>query len=193
LERSIEEFKRALSICPLDHASRAAAQSNLAMAKFILCQVEDTDASLEIPLSLYRNALTTRPVGHVDRPSTLIQLATVHFARLGKRRDEVEGAHAEALLYEAMELSSTDSHEKRAATFVLQLHAGRGVGHVQAGGESSVEQDSTSRLTDEDPWIFSVQLLDRFERFGDLAELQQQSHFWRNWSGLLRFGMTGTA
>ena len=72
-----------------------------------------------------------------------------------------------------MELSSTESHEKRAATFMLQLHLGRGVGLVQTDGESSVEQDSTSRLTDEDLWIFSAQLLHHFERLGDVANLQR--------------------
>ena len=143
------------------------------MATFVLCQAEDADASLEVPLSLYRKALAARPVGHIDRPSTLIQLAAVHFALFEKQRDEVEGARAEALLHEAMELGSTESHEKRAATFVLQLYAGRGVGPVQADSESSVEQDSTARLTDEGPWILSVQLLHRFERFGDMADLQQ--------------------
>jgi hypothetical protein len=93
----------------------------------------------------------------------------VHFAHFEKRRDEVAGARAEALLHEAMELSSAGSHEKRAATFMLQLHARRRVGPVQADGESS----STSRLTDEDLCIFSLQLLRRFEWFGDLADLQQ--------------------
>ena len=132
----------------------------------------DTDSSLDVPLSLYRNALAARPVGHSDRPSTLILLAAVHFARFEKRRDVMEGVRIEALVHEAMELSATESHEKRAATFLLQLHGGRGVGHVQADGDSSVEQDSVSRLTDEDPGIFSVQLLDRFERFGDVADLQ---------------------
>jgi hypothetical protein len=143
------------------------------MAKFILCQVEDTYGSLEVSLGLYRNALAARPVGHVDRPSTLIQLAAVHFARFEKRRDEVEEARAEALLQEAIELSSTESHEKRAATFVLELHARRRVNPIRADDKSSMEQDSTSRLTDEDPWIFSVQLLHRFKRFGDIADLQQ--------------------
>jgi hypothetical protein len=105
------------------------------MAKFILCQVEDTyGLPRAIPLSLYRNCTCYRPIGHVDRPSTLIQLAAVHFARFQKRRDEVEGARAEALLNEAIELSSTESHERRAATFMLQLHAGRRVGPVQADG-----------------------------------------------------------
>jgi hypothetical protein len=121
------------------------------MVKFIHYHVEDTDASLEVPLGLYRDVLAARPVSHVDRPSTLIQLATVHFAHFEKRRDEVAGARAEALLHEAMELSSAGSHEQRAATFMLQLHARRRVGPVQADGESS----STSRLTDED-YAFSV-------------------------------------
>ena len=143
------------------------------MAKFILCLVEDMGGSFEVPLGLYYNALAARPVGHVDRPSTLIQLAAVHFARFEKRRDKVEGARAEALLQEAMELSSTQSHEMGAATFLHKLHAEREVGPVQADGASSVEQDSISRLTHEDLLIFSVQLLHQFERFGDVADVQQ--------------------
>ena len=159
-------------MCLLDHPCRAAAQSNLAMAKFILCRVEDMDASFEVPLRLYRNAFAARPVGHVDRPSTLIQLAVLHFVRFKKRRDEAEGAWADELLHEVMQLCSTESHERRAANFVLQLHVGRGLGPVQQDGESLMEQDSTSRLMDEGLWIFSVQLLHRFERFGDEANLQ---------------------
>ena len=173
LECSIEDFERALRICPLDHPCRAPAQSNLAMAKFILCQVENTDSSFEVPLTLCRNALAARPVGRVDRPFTLIQLAAVHFARFEKRRNKVEGARAEALLHEAMELSSTESHEKRAATFALQLNAGRGLDALEADEESLVKQGSISGSTDEDLWIFSAQLLHRFERFGDLADVEQ--------------------
>ena len=81
------------------------------MAKLIHCRVEDTDTSFEVPLTLYYNALAARPVRHVDRPSTLIQLAAVYFARFDKRGDEVEVARAEALLHEALELGSTESHE----------------------------------------------------------------------------------
>ncbi|KAI9462573.1 CHAT domain-containing protein [Boletus coccyginus] len=174
LECSIEQFESALSICPLDHPCLAAAQSNLAMAKFILCQVEDTNASLEVPLGLYRNALAARPVGHLDRPSTMVQIAIVHFAQFGKQKDEVKRSRAEALLDEATELSSTDSHENRAAAFLLQLHAGRiGDPPVRADGQSSVEQHSALHSTDEDLGILSVQLLHRFERFGDLTDLQR--------------------
>ncbi|KAF8553218.1 hypothetical protein OG21DRAFT_1274070 [Imleria badia] len=172
LERSIEEFERALRVCPLDHPCRAAAQSNLAMAIFILCQNEDTDASLEGPLSLCRNALAIRPVGHVDRPSTLIQLAAMHFARFPKQREEAEQAQAEALLNEAIGLSSIESHDRRAAAFMLQLHAARMAGPVHADGRLSAENNPAAQFQDEDPWNLSDWLLYRFQRFGDLADLQ---------------------
>ncbi|KAF8121610.1 TPR-like protein [Boletus edulis] len=171
LERSIAEFERALNTCLPNHPCRAAVQSNLATAKFILCRVDDTNSSFEIPLDLYRNALAARPVGHADRPSTLIQLAAVYLARFEKRGDEFDGAQVEALLHEAMELSSTDSKEKRAVSFMLQLYAGHKVG--VASGQSSVDSHSSSHLADEDPWSSSVPLLKRFERYGDLADLQR--------------------
>ncbi|KAG6371215.1 TPR-like protein [Boletus reticuloceps] len=173
LERSVAEFERALINCPVDHPCRAAAQSNLAMAKLILCRVEDTIASLEIPIRLYRDALAAHPVGHTDRPSTLVQLATVHLARFEKQRDDVDGARVEALLHEALELSSTDSHENRAVSFMLQLYASHRVGPGHASDQSSVHSHSGSRLTDEDPWILRGQLFERFKRYGDLADLQQ--------------------
>ncbi|KAF8132284.1 CHAT domain-containing protein [Boletus edulis] len=173
LEHSVAEFERALNHCPVDHPCRAAAQSNLAMSKLILCQVKDTIASLEIPIHLYRDALAARPVGHTDRPSTLVQLAAVHLARFEKQRDNVNGAQVEVLLYEAMELSSTDSDENRAVSLMLQLYAGHRSGPDHTSGQSSVDPDSSSRLIDEDPWMLSVQLLKRFKRHGDRADLQQ--------------------
>jgi len=72
-----------------------------------------------------------------------------------------------------MELSATDSHENRAASFVLQLHAGRRADPVRTDGQSSAEQDSAVPSTGGDPWILSVQFLERFERLGDLTDLQQ--------------------
>ncbi|KAI9463452.1 TPR-like protein [Boletus coccyginus] len=173
LEHSFEQFESALSFCPLDHPCIAAAQSNLAMAKFILCQLEGTNASFDVPLDMYRNALAARPVNHLDRPSTLFQLAVVHFARFGKERDEIERARAEALLHEATELSTTDSHENSAATFVLQLHARRRADAIRTDGQSSAEQDSAARSVVRDPSMSGDQLLDRFERLGDLTDLQQ--------------------
>ena len=171
LEHSVAESERALRVCPPNHPCRAAAQSNLATAKFILCQVEDGD--LLVPLGLYHDALAARPIGHPDRPSTLIRLATVYFARLQKLRDEAAGAQAEALLHEAMKLSSADNHANRVALFMLKLHSGRRTGPAEQIGQLLVEQGSASRVTDKDLHILSVALLHCFERFGDLADLQQ--------------------
>ncbi|KAF8129042.1 TPR-like protein [Boletus edulis] len=171
LECSIAEFERALNTCPPNHPCRATAQLNLATAKSILCRVNDTNASFEIPLGLYRDALAARPVGHADRPFTLIQLAAVYLARFEKLGDEFDGARVEGSLHEAMELSSTDSHENRAVSFMPQLYAGHRVG--PASGQSSVDSHSNSCLTDGDPWSSSVTLLERFQRYSDLADLQR--------------------
>ncbi|KAF8127373.1 TPR-like protein [Boletus edulis] len=173
LEHSVAEFERALNNCPVDHPCRAAAQSNLAMAKLILCRVKDTIASLEIPIRLCRDALAARPVGHTDRPSTLVQLAAVHLARFEKQRDNVDGAQVETLLHEAMELSAADSDENRVVSVMLQLYAGHRFGPDHASSQSSVDLHSSSHLIDEDPWSSSVQLLKRFQRHGDLADLQR--------------------
>ncbi|KAF8443803.1 CHAT domain-containing protein [Boletus edulis BED1] len=173
LEHSVAEFEGALNHCPVDHPCRAAAQSNLAMAKLILCQVKDTIGSLEVPVRLCRDALAARPVGHTDRPSTLVQLAAVHLARFEKQRDDVDGAQVETLLHEAMELSATDSDENRAVSLMLQLYAGHRSGPDHASSQSSVDLHSSSHLIDEDPWILSAQLLKRFKRHGDLADLQR--------------------
>jgi tetratricopeptide (TPR) repeat protein len=143
------------------------------MANFIHSQVADINPSFDVPLALYRNVLAARPVGHLDRPSTLVQLAVVHFARFEKRRDGVDAAHAQTMLHEVTTLGSAESHENRAATFLLQLQAERDVGTAQGGGQSDVVRDSASGLTGEDLWTASVRLVDLFERFGDLADLQQ--------------------
>ncbi|KAF8436613.1 CHAT domain-containing protein [Boletus edulis BED1] len=121
---------------------------------------------------MYRAAMAARPVGHPDRPSTLVQLAAVHFARFDKQRDEVEADRGDALLREAMELSSTESHEKRVATFMLQLRGGSREGSVR-DGQSLAEQELPSCSTDEDPWALVERLMERFSQFNDLADLQQ--------------------
>jgi len=173
LQRSIEHFEHALGICPSDHPCRAAAQANMAMTKFIHCQVTDTNPSFDIPLTLYRDVLAARPVGHIDRPSTLVQLATVHFVRFEKSQDEVDAARVKVLLREAMSVSSAESYENRAATFLLLLQAKRDVSPVEEGGQSSVDRNPAPGMTGEDLWTASAQLLDRFERFGNLVDLQQ--------------------
>lgn len=112
------------------------------MAQLVLCQV---DRNTRLPLFLYLGALGARPVSHVDRPSTLIQLAGVHFARFDQSKEEVEMARAEALLREAMELSPGESHGNRVAMFMLRLYGGRIVDSVQQSCQSSLKQESTAR------------------------------------------------
>ncbi|KAN0086141.1 CHAT domain containing protein [Tylopilus felleus] len=177
LEHSIQEFERALNVCPVDHPCRAAAQCNLALAKSVLHQVEDRDTLLEDAVRLYRDALAVRPVDNPDRPSTLIQLATIHFTRSQKQRDYVEDTEAERLLDEVLGLESPDSHENQAAYFIRQLHDRRKVG-LQSDGPSSVEQRVTSHITSADPGTSSYRLLEHYQRFGDLADLQQVIGMW---------------
>ncbi|KAF8139661.1 TPR-like protein [Boletus edulis] len=148
--------------------------------QIVITSIRATDVALglrRLPAGFYiavhHNALAARPVGHLDRPSNLIQLAAVHHARFRQQRNETERTQAERLLREAMELSSTESHQHRSASFMLQLHAGFRMNPVQVDGEFSAEQALASRSTEEDPWELSVQLLERFERFGDLPDIQR--------------------
>lgn len=104
------------------------------MEKLIHYRVYDTNTSLDVPLTLYRNALAAPPAGHPDRPPTLIQLAGVHLARFEKRRNEADELPAEGYLNEVIELSFAKSHENRAAFFVLDHHARRKTGAGRAGG-----------------------------------------------------------
>lgn len=88
----------------------------------------------------------------------MIQLAALHFAQFQRRGYEANVAQAELLLYEAAMFVSVRAHENRAAAFMLQLHAGRRANLVRADGRS-VEQAVGSRLTDDNSWALSVQLL----------------------------------
>ena len=142
------------------------------MVKLLHCQSVDVHPSFHLPLALYRDALAARPVGHLDRPSTLVHLAGVHYAQFQKRRDRFDAAQAETLLREALNLSSAESHEKRTAFFLLQLLAGWDADDFEESRPSFVG-NPTSSLMGEDLWNTSVQLLERYERYSDLADLQQ--------------------
>ena len=142
------------------------------MAKFIHCQTANDDPSFDVPLALYRDALAARPVGHLDRPSTLVQLAVVHFARFQKLGDNFDATQSKTLLHEAVTISPAESHEKRAAISQLQLQAKPDVGRFQPSGTSFTE-GFTSGLMGKDLWNASVELLERYEQSRDLAGLEQ--------------------
>ena len=124
LERPIEQFERALNICPRNRFRRAAARSNMAREKFIRCRVYDTDLSLDVHLTLYLSGLAARPASHLDQSSMLIQLASA----LGMIREKGGRSAHQGILHEAMELSS-GGHDNRAALFLLQLARFRPVGN----------------------------------------------------------------
>ncbi|KAF8122541.1 hypothetical protein EV363DRAFT_1456374 [Boletus edulis] len=65
----------------------------------------------------------------------------------------------------ALELNSTESRENGTATL---LHVGCGVDSAQAA-----EQATSSPLTEQDPWSSSIELLGRFQRFGNVVDLQR--------------------
>ena len=56
---------------------------------------------------------------------------------------------------------------------MLRIHDGGRVCSGQVVDQLSLEEDLTSRSTDAEPWILSIQLFHRFQRFGELVDLQQ--------------------
>ncbi|KAG1736958.1 hypothetical protein EDB19DRAFT_1004942 [Suillus lakei] len=66
LDQSLSHFERASDLCPMDHPCHPAALFNLATAKFVSCQVNGTYLDLDIPISLFQDALDLRPTGHPD-------------------------------------------------------------------------------------------------------------------------------
>ena len=75
LDQALAHFERSLDYCPVDHACRPAALVNLAIVKFICCQIDATYLDLDVPISLFRGALELHPTGHPDRPATQLHLA----------------------------------------------------------------------------------------------------------------------
>ncbi|KAG1735671.1 uncharacterized protein EDB91DRAFT_549383 [Suillus paluster] len=75
LDRSIKEFERTSDLCLIDRPCRPAALPNLAITKFVSFQVNGTYLDLNIPISLFQDALRLRPTSHPDRPVIQLHLA----------------------------------------------------------------------------------------------------------------------
>ncbi|KIJ59201.1 hypothetical protein HYDPIDRAFT_101115, partial [Hydnomerulius pinastri MD-312] len=117
LDQAISEFKRVVDHCPSGHPGRSAALSNLAMAKFISCQVREAYLDLDEPISLFREALDLRPHDHPDRPCTLINLSIALLARFRGRGHITlaDADDAEELLRGVLAICPADSHAYKAA------------------------------------------------------------------------------
>ncbi|KAG2737643.1 hypothetical protein P692DRAFT_20570486, partial [Suillus brevipes Sb2] len=117
LDQSINHFEHALEICPMDHPCRPAALFNLATAKLMNCQADETypDPDLDIPISVFQDALHLRPTGHPDRPITQLHLAIALLSRFAKRGLQTDVDAAEELLSEVLDVCHANSHIHRAA------------------------------------------------------------------------------
>ncbi|KAG2156326.1 CHAT domain-containing protein [Suillus clintonianus] len=98
LDQSITHLERASDLCAIDHPCHPAALFNLASAKFVNCQVNGTYLDLDIPISLFQDALALRPAGHPDRPTTQLHLA-ISLLDDPHDLDEVISLHHDALRY----------------------------------------------------------------------------------------------
>ncbi|KAG1739760.1 hypothetical protein EDD22DRAFT_328818 [Suillus occidentalis] len=119
LDQSINHFEPALDICPMDHPCRPAALFNLATAKFLTCQANETHPDLDTPISIFRDALDLRPTGHPDRPITQLHLAIALLCRFAKRGIEADHDAAEELLSEVLNICHANSHIHRAALLAI--------------------------------------------------------------------------
>ncbi|KAG2754402.1 hypothetical protein P692DRAFT_201928868 [Suillus brevipes Sb2] len=120
LDQSINHFEHALDICPMNHPCRPAALFNLATAKFISCQANETYLDLDIPISVFQGALDLRPTGHPDRPVTQLHLAIALLSRFAKRGFQTDVDAAEGLLSEILNVSHANSHIHRAALLAIE-------------------------------------------------------------------------
>ncbi|KAG2136988.1 TPR-like protein [Suillus clintonianus] len=89
-------LERASDLCAIDHPCCPAALFNLASAKFVNCQVNGTYLDLDMPISLFQDALALRPTGHPDRPTTQLHLA-ISLLDDPHELDEVISLHYDAL------------------------------------------------------------------------------------------------
>ncbi|KAG2746777.1 hypothetical protein P692DRAFT_20835889, partial [Suillus brevipes Sb2] len=120
LDQSINNFEHALDICPMDHPCRPAALFNLATAKLINYQANQTYSDLDIPIYIFQDALDLRPPGHPDRPVTQLHLAISLLSRCTKRGFEVDVDAAKELLSEVLDVCHANSHIHRAALLAIR-------------------------------------------------------------------------
>ncbi|KIJ59205.1 hypothetical protein HYDPIDRAFT_33436, partial [Hydnomerulius pinastri MD-312] len=144
LDQAIREFRRVVDRCQSDHPGRSAALSNLAMAKFISCQVREAYLDLDEPISLFREALDLRPHDHPDRPCTLINLSIALLARFRGRGHITlaDADDAEELLQRVLDICPAESYAYKAAFLVnaFSCHSredNRPVPHISAPASSA--------------------------------------------------------
>ncbi|KAG2744370.1 hypothetical protein P692DRAFT_201121221 [Suillus brevipes Sb2] len=158
LDQSINHFEHALDICPMDHPCRPAALFNLATAKLIYCQANETYPDLDIPISAFQDALDLRSTGHPDRPITQLHLAIALLSRFAKRGFQTDVDAAEELLSEVLDVCHANSYVHRAALLAIEtsaLHPAASIDANNLGQEpptASMLPLSPNQLADQAGW-----------------------------------------
>ncbi|KAG2751859.1 hypothetical protein P692DRAFT_20872093, partial [Suillus brevipes Sb2] len=158
LNQSINHFEHTLDICPKDHPCHPAALFNLATAKFVKCQADETSLDLDFPISVFQDALDLRPTGHPDRPVTQLHLAIALLSRFVKRGFQTDVDAAEELLSEVLDVCHANSHVHRAALLAIEtsvLHPAASTDTHDLGQESpaaSMLQLSPNQLAHKAEW-----------------------------------------
>ncbi|KAG1890195.1 hypothetical protein F4604DRAFT_1914748 [Suillus subluteus] len=145
LDQSINHFEHALDICPMDHSCHLAALFNLATAKLVSCQVNETYLNLDIPVSVFQDALDLRPPGHPDRLVTQLYFAISLLSCFAKQGFKTDTDTAEKLLSEVLDVCHANSHIYRAALFTIEKSALHPAGNIDAS-DLGQEQPAASML-----------------------------------------------
>ncbi|KAG1803217.1 hypothetical protein EV424DRAFT_1582282 [Suillus variegatus] len=158
LEQSIKHFGRASDLCPMDHPYHPAALFNLATAKFVSCQADGRYIDLDIPISLFQEALDSRATDHPDRSATQLHLAIALLSRFAKWGCETDADAATGLLSEILEVCHANNHIYRAALIAMEMRALHSAGRIDAN-EIGQERPATSmfplspnQLADQAEW-----------------------------------------
>ncbi|KAG1741317.1 CHAT domain-containing protein [Suillus lakei] len=145
LDQSINHFERASDLCPIDDPRRPAALFNLATAKFISCQANRTYLDLEVPITLFEDALDLRPTGHPDRTITQLHLAISLLSRFSNRGSQTDADAAEELLSKVLDVCHASSHIHRAALLAIETSALHPAGSIDVN-DFGMEQPAASML-----------------------------------------------
>jgi hypothetical protein len=132
LNQSMKYFERSYDLCPADHPCCPAALVNLAMGKFIGCQVNGTYLDLDHPISLLHDALDLRPIGHPDRPTTQPHLAIALLSRFARRGFQADADVAKELLNEVVDVCHAKSHIHRSALLAIKTSVLHPAGSIDA-------------------------------------------------------------
>ncbi|KIK38740.1 hypothetical protein CY34DRAFT_90467, partial [Suillus luteus UH-Slu-Lm8-n1] len=103
LHAAVEHFELVLDQCPVSHPDHAAALTNLALAcleGYAQNDLQDIDTTI----SLFRNALASRPRHHPDRPLSLYNLSRALIWRHSKKSTAADIRESAQLHHELLPL-----------------------------------------------------------------------------------------